>query len=607
MVLSILPTHINGQSSDSGQTNRPVKPEPLFEIRGFVLQGNTVLPPEKFGFLSNYTGKAVSLGRMRQGLSELQLLYRDLGFPTVTVSLPQQRLTNGVVQVKVFEGRLADIVVVGNRYYSSNNIRRSLPSLETNVLINTKWFQPELDKANANPDRQIYPVIGPGPDPGSSALTLRVKDRLPLHGHVELDNKSTPGTPLFRIDSALQYNNLWQHDHQLGLQYNFSPEDQKPSEARAPFYDSPNVASYSAFYRIPLAFSTSLRETYDQQPVDFGYNQVTHRFNLPPLTGAPEFIAFASRSTTDTGARPGPIVPITDTATLNVFDQTFERNPVTTADLGSRFIVPLTSSPKLQSSLNFGFDYKSYQAAALVTNFTTVLQFTTNPPTLINSGVVTNAQNTYHSLHYLPLTLGWSGTFSDKVGTTTLTYNQNVFLSALSSPRSVFQQVAGASSAGGNYTTINLGVVREQQLPRGWSLLARAGGQWSSTALINNEEFPLGGTSGVRGYQEGETYGDTGWRTQFDLRAPAFDVGYFPQGTREIPASLRCSLFMDYGQAFHLQPSSGSTQQWGTGVGFYYTAGQHVDARLTLGWALLSTPLTRAGDARAYFSVGFQF
>jgi hypothetical protein len=50
-----------------------------------------------------------------------------------------------------------------------------------------------------------------------------------------------------------------------------------------------------------------------------------------------------------------------------------------------------------------------------------------------------------------------------------------------------------------------------------------------------------------------------------------------------------------------------TVRQWGTGVGFYLTAGEHFDARLTLGYALLGTPATPAGSAQACFSVGFQF
>jgi hemolysin activation/secretion protein len=126
----------------------------------------------------------------------------------------------------------------------------------------------------------------------------------------------------------------------------------------------------------------------------------------------------------------------------------------------------------------------------------------------------------------------------------------------------------------------------------------------------------------VRGYQEGEQYGDTGWRTQFDLRAPPVNVGYFPAAQGDVPANLRVSWFMDYGQAnLFDRPdvTGGQLSQWGTGVGFFLTASEHFTARLSVAWALLETAQgnalktsapptqTSAGSCQAYFSVGLQF
>ena len=151
------------QPTNPPSSNGAKTAEPTFRVAAYDIEGNTVLPREKFDFLTNYTGPAVDWPRLRQGLGELQLLYRNLGFATVSVVFPQQRLTNGVVRVQVIEGKLAAITLTGNRHFSSNNILRELPSLKTNILINTKWLQPEVDRANQNPDRQIYPVVSPGP------------------------------------------------------------------------------------------------------------------------------------------------------------------------------------------------------------------------------------------------------------------------------------------------------------------------------------------------------------------------------------------------------------------------------------------------------------
>jgi hemolysin activation/secretion protein len=586
---------------------------PTFDVRGYRIEGNTVLPPEKFLLLTNYTGHAVDLPRLRQGLGELQLLYRNLGFATVAVTLPQQKLTNGYVRVQVLEGKLSDITVTGNRHYSSNNVRRVLPSLTTNILINTKWLQPELDQANANLDRQIYPAVGPGPDPGTTVLTLKVKDRLPLHGHIEVNNKATPGTPPLRIDSAIQYNNLWQLDHQIGLQYNFSPQAMKADNHRPNIFDQPMVASYSGFYRIPLGFAQGLRDSYERLPVDFGYDQVTHKFNLPPATGNPELTIYASRSASDTPTRLGPITLITNTALADISSQFAQRDLTFNEDLGTKLAIPVREFAGIRSTFLLGFDYKSFEATSFTTNLTYFDLFSLDQfgnRVLVTNQTITLGANSRASLHYLPVSIGWAGGRPDKWGSTSFSYSQNFFFTPLASPRTNFQNVAGSTAAGGNYTTLNAGIIREQKLPADWSLLLRVNGQWASEPVISNEQFGLGGTSGVRGYQEGESYGDTGWRALLDLRMPPVNVGYFPTKTENIPANLRCSWFMDYGESYLIDRSKSpndATREWGTGLGFYLTAGQHFDARLTLAWALNNTRLTRAGDTRAYFSIGVQF
>src|SRR6185436_4063941 len=101
-------------------------------------------------------GKAVTFETIRAALSELQLAYRGRGYVSVAVSLPQQQLADGIVKVQVTQGMLTQISVADNKYYSSNNIMRALPGLKTNIYLNSKLFQAELDRANANRDRQIY-------------------------------------------------------------------------------------------------------------------------------------------------------------------------------------------------------------------------------------------------------------------------------------------------------------------------------------------------------------------------------------------------------------------------------------------------------------------
>ena len=598
-------------SAAEGLPDRKTRPR-TFEVDGYYVEGNTVLLEEKLDeVFSKYTGPQIDAERVKSALAELQLAYREFGFVTVGVSLPTQTISNGIVRVVVTEGRLADIKIIGNRHFSSENIRRALPGLATNVLPNSKWLQPEIDRANQNSDRQIYPRIVPGPEPGTSALRLEVKDRLPLHGHLEFNNKATPATPDFRFDSALQYNNLWQLDHQLGIGYTFAPQSMKPDAYGWGFYDQPAVASYSGYYRIPFGAPKSMRETYEQMPVNFGYDEATHRFNLPSLTGSPELILYVSRSTSDTKPREGPISTITDTATLNVTSQTVERDPTSTANLGARFIAPLSEWHGVQSSFNTGFDFKSFRLQSLVTNYTIVQVFDTNtsPPTLITSSTVPNAQQGGNQAVYSPLSLGWSGSRADAWGSSSFGLSSSLYLAALSSSDSHIQTAAGSERAGGNFATFNFNLGREQNLPGGWSLLGRAAGQWSTKPLISNEQFAVGGVNSVRGYYEGDEHGDAGWTASVEARTP-FLATQVASIDKFVPTWLRGTVFVDYGQRYLLFPSSGASRTrslMGSGFGLSANINNHVEARVNVAWPVFNSANTRAGLPVAHFALGVQF
>ncbi len=616
LLLSVWGNTVSAQpaSVHSPATNAPAKG---LNIVGYHVEGNTILPPAEMGMLSNFTGTNVDFPRLREALIKLQLRYHDLGYPTISVTLPPQKLTNGIVQVKVVEGRLSKVSIQNNHYYSDGNIRRALPSLTTNILINNKWFQPELDRANANRDRQIYPVLAPGPDPGTTELTLNVKDQLPLHGRVEVNDKSQPGTPLLRLDTAVQYDNLWQWDHQIGFDYNFSPQSYKPAGSVDGFYDLPLVTSYSGYYRLPLDFSHGQREEIEKQTPTFGYDETTHQFSLPPPSGHPDLTLYASRSVSATPLRLGPLAVIFTNAIAGVRSQSAEQDFTYNNNVGAKFNYPLPVFASVRSAFSLGADFKSYEAPSFSTNLTYFSLYALNTfgnPVLLTNQTIRLPSHQTAELQYIPLSFGWSASRPDHWGSFAFSYAQSVFLESLASTRTNFQVVAAAPAAGGDYTTINAGLARDQKLFGEWSALLNVNGQWASAPLINNEQFALGGTSGVRGYEQGEIYGDDGWRALFDLRAPAIVVGDFPTEEGVVPAQLHCSWFMDYGQALLIdRPVLGqgnkdfTFKQWGTGVSFFLAIGQHVDMRLTLAWALLGTPDTSAGNLQAYFAIGAQF
>ena len=618
---------VTASASTSTSTNAPAAQR--LSVKQYEVVGNTLLPEAVVkSATSDYTGDSIDFATLRKALASLQLAYRGRGFATVSVTLPQQKLTNGIVRIQVVEGRITEIRVEGNRWFSSNNVRSALPGLTTNLILNSKLFQAELDLANANRDRQIYPQIQPGPEPGTTSMLLKVKDQFPLHGRFELNNQATPDTPELRGSASAQYNNLWQLEHSLGLSYGFTLEQFKGGDAN--LFDQPLLANYSTFYRLPLGSRRSLPAEVEASHGRFGYDESTHQFRLPPSSGRPELNIFANRSTTDTGVKLTPLRQV-NPPPIALYSQDSGQDISTTEGVGFRLTQPLREFHGIRSTLTFGLDAKRYHRASFNTN-NFLEDFVYLDP---STGQNVHRQIPFSSpqppstaaIAYLPVSLRWDGFRADTKGSTSLGAGVNYNLpGGPFSNGDAFRKTSGAEKSTGQYVTLQASASREQRIYEDWIVSIRADGQWASEHLISNEQYGVGGTAGVRGYREGERYGDTGWRTTFEPRTPLIDIGMV-DGTA--PFRIRGLIFTDYGQSYLLNPGHPTASIpgyhsresfWGAGAGFSGSIGSTLDFRLTVGWALLAQTgattgasgesifvKTHTGDIQIYFGIGAQF
>ncbi|MFN0067730.1 MAG: POTRA domain-containing protein [Limisphaerales bacterium] len=585
-------------------------PQPSFEVREFNVAGNTLLPPAAIaGALTNALGPAVTLPEIQKAVGALQLAYRERGHATVSVALPPQTLTNATVHVQVTEGVLAEVRVTGNRHFSTNNVLRALPSLRTNEVLNSQVFQRELDLANQNRDRQIFPTLGPGPEPGTSALTLRVKDRRPLHGRAEVNNHATPGTPDWRVNTSAQYNNLWQLEHQVGFSYSFTPEAYKNTDLIDDYLlNRPLVASYGAYYRLPFGAPVSVADQISQGAA-FGFDEATRQFRLPPAGARPDLSVFASVSSSDTGVQLGPQNIITESEFLTIISQDSGQNLSQNDSVGARLSIPLALDDTRRLSLSAGLDWKRYGLDSYNTNNLLIISVgeddTGNLET--NRFEQSVGQPTRRNeLTYLPLVAAADYSQSDAGGT----FAANLTLAAnWLGDRADQRALAYSPGARPTWGRATASLTRDQRVLGNWSLLLRAAGQAATGSLISNEQFAVGGVNNVRGYYEGDEYGDQGWFGSAELRSP-FLRGNVPVGAGFAPVWLRASAFLDYGQRFLLDDVPGVDSQadlWSAGFGVSANVNNRVDLRIIVGWPLIETRSTPDGDPRAAFSIGGQF
>ncbi|MHC1729276.1 MAG: ShlB/FhaC/HecB family hemolysin secretion/activation protein [Syntrophobacteraceae bacterium] len=228
--------------------------EPKFSIDGFLIEGNSLLPEEDIqDALERLTGRNRGATDVETARNSLEQLYHRKGYPTVLVNIPQQTVTEGIITLEVIEGRIERVNITGNRYYTMDRIRESLPALTPGEVLYAPAAQKEITKFNENPDIKVAPTIIPGKVPGAVDVQLKVEDRSPLHGSVEISNRGSPDTTDLRANVAINYANLWQRDHSVSLQYQTSPEDLDEVQVVSATYALPvpwNVDHHLAVYGI---------------------------------------------------------------------------------------------------------------------------------------------------------------------------------------------------------------------------------------------------------------------------------------------------------------------------------------------------------------------
>ncbi len=197
-----------------------------FDILEFVIEDNSVLPTlEIERVVYPHLGEKRSIRDVEAARKALEEAYQRLGYQTVFVDVPEQRVVGGVVRLRVVEGRVDRVRVLGARYYALGQIRAVVGEFAPGSVPNFNALQAQLTQVNRLPDRQVTPVLRQGQIPGTVEVDLNVKDQLPLHVDVEVNNRASPFTTDTRLSATVRYDNLWQRQHSLGLTYQVSPEN----------------------------------------------------------------------------------------------------------------------------------------------------------------------------------------------------------------------------------------------------------------------------------------------------------------------------------------------------------------------------------------------
>ena len=200
---------------------------PRFYIQEYRVEGggNLLTRMETEEAVYPYLGPYRTAADVDQARAALEQAYRNKGYQTVTVEIPAQHAKTGIIFLKVNQGEVARLRVMGSRYFSIDEIKREAPSLQEGASPNFTQVTLDLVVLNQLSDRRITPTVRAGEIPGTVDVDLNVKDTMPLHGSLEINNRYSANTTPLRINGSVNYDNLWQLGHSIGASFQLSPED----------------------------------------------------------------------------------------------------------------------------------------------------------------------------------------------------------------------------------------------------------------------------------------------------------------------------------------------------------------------------------------------
>lgn len=524
-----------------------------FDVLEYEIEGNSVLDALAVErAVLPHMGEQRSLVDVENARAALEKAYQDAGYLTVLVDLPEQRVADGLVRLRVTEGRIERLRVIGARYFSQGHIRAVASALQEGEVPDLNRAQQQLAELNRSAARQVQPVLRPGSQPGTVEVELKVRDTLPLSGSVELNNHHAAHTDALRLSASLRYDNLLQRDHVLALTLSTAPRAPSQSQVASLSYTVPATADAS--WTATLTHSNSSVEPLGNTVLGQGSTAglrwslvrgdagSSHRLSL-----GGELRDLQQRVRSGTGPGTGAAAEISTPLRYLPFNLDYAGQWWHAASAGTASNTAGASS-RLEASFSFGLRGLLRRQVACPPDDTPQDQFACN-----------------------------------------------------------------RDGADGGFAALRLGGGHERAMP--WSLPGRLGlrmnAQLATQALVSGEQINAGGAGSVRGYLQSEASGDLGLLAGLQWDSP--NLAGATQRSPDLPdRSLRELVargFVDAGLVRVIDPQPGQSARTGlagAGIGLRWVAAA-AQGEIDLAWPLKATAASPQRRLRVHARMAIHF
>lgn len=169
-------------------------------------------------------GQQLTLNQLSQLVQNITEYYQSHGYPYSRAYLPQQNLSQGIVQIRVLEAYY-DKTLINNQSRTQNwLLDQTVAPLQQGARINGDQLQQQLKLINRLDGVATRNVLSPGATVGSSQLNIDVQNTPMLGGYIGADNFGNEYTNRARATAGISAYNLAGLGDVLSLDYMTSGE-----------------------------------------------------------------------------------------------------------------------------------------------------------------------------------------------------------------------------------------------------------------------------------------------------------------------------------------------------------------------------------------------
>jgi len=250
------------EEESEAQTPISGKSAKCFEIKTINISGVKEISKKQLKKLTDpFIGKCVEGKTLTDLVTAIQTYYNDQGYVAARVSIPQQNIQSGNLELKVLEGKIGQVTVGDNSFTDKMQEFTAFGGLEGETL-NLEDINQGIYQINRLPSNNATMKIEPAKNEGEADISIANQKKFPARATVGYNNLGNDFTGIHQTSFSGGIDNLLFLNDAINLSYSTNLDDDSKVK---------DNTSFTSGISIPLGYNTI---SYDYSRSEFrGTNQ----------------------------------------------------------------------------------------------------------------------------------------------------------------------------------------------------------------------------------------------------------------------------------------------------------------------------------------------